>query len=70
MAKGIGLDWAQKVLRNPSHYKYRENPNKTYATVWSAKDHKWHRVEMTSDNMKYKAKTFMECVEFTRKNKL
>jgi hypothetical protein len=66
MSKGIGLDWAKKVLRNPSHYKFNENPNKTYATVWSDKAAKWKRLELSSDNLKYKAKTFKECVEFTR----
>jgi hypothetical protein len=69
MAKGIGLDWAKKVLRNPSHYKFNENPNKTYATTWSDKDSKWKRLELSSDNLKYKAKTFKECVEFTRLEK-
>jgi hypothetical protein len=66
MAKGIGLEWAKKVLRNPSHFKFNENPNKTYATTWSEKDSKWKRLELSSDNLKYKAKTFKECVEFKR----
>lgn len=69
MAKGIGLDWAKKVLKNPSHFKFNQNPNTTYATVWSDKDSKWKRLELSSDNLKFKNKTFRECVEFTRLEK-